>query len=85
MRKEKQFDAKVIIEKFNKSNIFGGLTNVSQIQLSSKTQYETQTNGGDRMDKKLFGNLMQQSNSNSLNPYYACESKIQLNVDDLFS
>ena len=58
MRKQKQFNAKVIIEKYNKSNIFGGLTNVSQIHLSSRTEYET-ANGGDRMDKKLFGNLMQ--------------------------
>ena len=44
------------------------------------------------MDKSLFGNLLQIEKGHELQgvaeiesmPYYACESKIQLSIDDLF-
>ena len=40
-RKGKQFDAKKIIETYNSKNIFGAPLAISQIHLSSKSQYET--------------------------------------------
>ena len=122
-RHQKKFNAQQIIEKYGDSYIFNrGVENpgktsastkgqgvqISQIHLSSKNQYETQ-DGSKRMDKELFGNLLQIENSSSMStmdqtasslnssdqpmatretiqkmPYYACESKIQLSIDDLF-
>jgi hypothetical protein len=40
------------------------------------------------MKKELFGNIAQiEEDENSFHkmPYYACEAKIQLNIDDLFA
>ena len=52
----KKFNASQIIEKYGESSILGDI-DISQIHLSSKKQYETQ-DGTKRMDKELFGNLL---------------------------
>jgi len=126
-RHQKKFNAQQIIEKYGDSYIFnrgagspgkpsastkGQGLQISQIHLSSKKQYERQ-DGSKRMDKELFGNLLQLENSACVSmsetadessasidargqatadhetghkmPYYACESKIQLSIDDLFA
>ena len=48
--------------------------------MSSKSDYQA---GNNRANKELFGNLMKIENPEE-HPYYACESKITLSIDDLF-
>lgn len=79
LKSNKKFNASQIIEKYSDASILGDI-DISQIHLSSKKQYQTQ-DGSKRMDKELFGNLLNQADKDL---YYACESKIQLSIDDLF-
>ena len=61
VHKQKKFNAGQIIKHYGDSNIFtpdsSGKIPISQIHLSSKSQYENQ-DGSKRMDKQLFGNLL---------------------------
>jgi len=72
----KKFNAKQVIEKYGKCNVFNngykklGKKNsdaatgihVSQVHLSCKNMYEAQDGESNRMDRNLFGNLLQIEN-----------------------
>ncbi len=56
------------------------------MHLSSKQEYQSR-DATVRMAKELYSNLHQLEKEGDLDkmPYYACETQIQLNIDDLFA
>ena len=80
--KLRKFNAKEIIDKYGSANIMGEVS-INEIHLSSKLEYETKN--GSRMKKELYSNILKQDqNPEEAAPYFACEAKITLSIDDLF-